>query len=410
MSAPVEATITVPRQALPSLFDGRFHMKMTWSWASCGALLLAACSASRDVESDVEADASELTREGVTTLSSVATQQCLTVENASTSDGARIVTAPCAPGSDGNWGDPSSQRWRTSQLLLAGAGWKLIDTHSGKCLGIEEASTSAGARAVLLSCDGRPNTLWKAEWIVNSDAYRNDDFHGGRRFRSVHSDLCLWLGEGVVEQRPCTTERNDPQVVSTVGHCFATVRHSYYTCDIPGSWTASGYGAQQTRCFYPPTRRAGPFTNLGDCQRAESMTSCTSRSCGYDVCEPAKCPAPPVVDTPPRAPPACDAECERDARCKAALNDFVGVEAAIEDTLSIPASCRVTGAPRVLAPGPNYYYVAPISCTLASPTATTPSEYAAGMASRGYHQSTLAAGTNATSILGTTTTRPCASY
>ncbi|MFI9841772.1 RICIN domain-containing protein [Nonomuraea sp. NPDC051941] len=73
---------------------------------------------------------------------------CLTVPGSSTSDGVQLTQSGCGS---------AAQTWN---LAASGSGYTLKAAHSGKCAGVQDASTSAGKAVQQESCSGASSQTW----------------------------------------------------------------------------------------------------------------------------------------------------------------------------------------------------------------------------------------------------------
>ncbi|MFI6736483.1 RICIN domain-containing protein [Nonomuraea sp. NPDC050451] len=73
---------------------------------------------------------------------------CLTVPGSSTSDGVQLTQSGCGS---------AAQTWN---LAAGGSGYTLKAAHSGKCAGVQDASTSAGKAVQQESCSGASSQTW----------------------------------------------------------------------------------------------------------------------------------------------------------------------------------------------------------------------------------------------------------
>ncbi|MEV0631414.1 RICIN domain-containing protein [Nonomuraea wenchangensis] len=85
---------------------------------------------------------------GAYTLVNDASGLCLTVPGASSSDGVQLTQSGCGG---------SGQVWN---LAAGGSGYTVKAAHSGKCAGVEGASTSAGKAVQQESCTGGSSQTW----------------------------------------------------------------------------------------------------------------------------------------------------------------------------------------------------------------------------------------------------------
>jgi hypothetical protein len=110
-----------------------------------------------------------------------ASSQCLTVDG--NNDGARTHAATC----DGS----VLQRWLLSPL--SADTYLIVDTASGKCLDVNNASKDNGAQILQWTCHKRPNQQWKVARQGSAFA-----------LVSVNSGKCAAIeGDGGTKQRDC---------------------------------------------------------------------------------------------------------------------------------------------------------------------------------------------------------------
>jgi hypothetical protein len=87
------------------------------------------------------------------------------------------------------------------------------------------------------------------------------------------------------------------------------------------------------------------------------------------------------------------------------------IGAKVGATLAVTATCRVAGAPYVIAPGPDHYYGANFRCTLdPQPTPERIKAFSGEMQAAGFHGYKTQRNGAVIDVLGTTTTRPCREY
>jgi hypothetical protein len=88
-------------------------------------------------------------------ISNVQTARCLTVSGASNSDNAAIVQWDCT--NNGN------ETWQTRGPFIhnsVGDYDELVNTQSGKCITVQNGSTANNARLLQFTCNGGANQLW----------------------------------------------------------------------------------------------------------------------------------------------------------------------------------------------------------------------------------------------------------
>ncbi|WP_307845293.1 RICIN domain-containing protein [Planomonospora sp. ID67723] len=105
------------------------------------------------------ASASAAPAPGAYTLLNAASNLCLAVPGASTSDGVQLTQNGCGG---------AGQTWN---LTAAGTGFRISAAHSDKCAGIIGDSTSAGKAAVQQACRESAFHTWRLE-LVSGSTYR----------------------------------------------------------------------------------------------------------------------------------------------------------------------------------------------------------------------------------------------
>lgn len=100
----------------------------------------------------------------------------------------------------------------------------------------------------------------------------------------------------------------------------------------------------------------------------------------------------------------------QESRCRGDLGiDRIGAQ--VGATLAVPATCRIAGAPYVIAPGPNRYYGANLRCTFErQPSPERIEAFSGEMEAAGYPGYKTQRDGAAIAVLGTTTSRPCRDY
>ncbi|WP_126629528.1 RICIN domain-containing protein [Dictyobacter alpinus] len=93
---------------------------------------------------------------GYFTVTSVNSGKCMGVQGASTAQGASVVQYTCNNSHDQSWlwvwtGSFTSDGWPI---------WNIVNENSGLCLGITEASQTAGTYAIQWDCNGNADQSW----------------------------------------------------------------------------------------------------------------------------------------------------------------------------------------------------------------------------------------------------------
>ncbi|WP_437806942.1 RICIN domain-containing protein [Sorangium sp. So ce1078] len=120
--------------------------------------------------------------------------KCLDVNNASTSDGAVVQQWTCNGG--------NNQQWLLQSA--GGAYYRIVARHSGKCLDVVSSSTADGASVKQYTCNGGNNQQWQFQ----------DDGGGYYRIVARHSGKCLDVVSGstsdgaAVKQYTCNGGNN----------------------------------------------------------------------------------------------------------------------------------------------------------------------------------------------------------
>jgi hypothetical protein len=154
---------------------------MRHSGILCASLLcgLASCAADDDGFAVTESTATgEISQDvlavGLASFQDVKSGRCIGVDGASTANGALIKQFTC----DGT----SNQNWNGSS---AGAQNTLKNQKSARCMGVSGASKAAGANVAQFTCDGSANQSWLLVQVGGTSTNPILNFH------NVNSALCL---------------------------------------------------------------------------------------------------------------------------------------------------------------------------------------------------------------------------
>jgi hypothetical protein len=100
--------------------------------------------------------------------------RCIGVDGASTANGALIKQFTCDNSTNQNWRGSSS-----------GGQNVLTNAKSGKCMGVSGASRSAGANIAQFNCDGTSNQAWLLIQVGGTST------NPVLNFKNVNSSLCI---------------------------------------------------------------------------------------------------------------------------------------------------------------------------------------------------------------------------
>ncbi|HSK95203.1 MAG TPA: RICIN domain-containing protein, partial [Euzebyales bacterium] len=91
------------------------------------------------------------------TVANAANGRCLTLPGASTANGAAVVQGACTGG--------AGQRFELRKVARPDSDqyFRVVATHSGKCLDVEASSQGNGAAVVQWPCAAQDNQLWRLE-------------------------------------------------------------------------------------------------------------------------------------------------------------------------------------------------------------------------------------------------------
>lgn len=122
--------------------------------------------------------------------------KCLAVKDASKAHGATLIHKECgAGGPDTIW-----------DVHAEGAGYRFINKNSGLCLGVAHQSRKDGEQVTQVNPCGRPDTVWKVEYITPGPA--GIDYEKPIVVRNSNSNKCLALVRGdELKQYGCPPHR-----------------------------------------------------------------------------------------------------------------------------------------------------------------------------------------------------------
>jgi hypothetical protein len=140
-------------------------------------------------------------------------KRCIGVDRASTVAGARIMQFDCDC--------TANQQWQLDTEHVVVVNHRaFINRKSQLCLGVDGASTSPGADLMQFSCDRRANQQWSYEELG-----RNSLGETTIRFRNANSNLCMGVdgastaNGAQIKQFACDTRQNQRWVVQSPSFC-----------------------------------------------------------------------------------------------------------------------------------------------------------------------------------------------
>jgi hypothetical protein len=79
---------------------------------------------------------------------------CLDVNGAGVTSGAQLVQSACAGTAD------HAQFWRNADTAAGGAGYHVVNYHSGYCMGIKGSALNSGAHVIQGTCSSNGTQVW----------------------------------------------------------------------------------------------------------------------------------------------------------------------------------------------------------------------------------------------------------
>ncbi|MFL6055484.1 MAG: RICIN domain-containing protein [Actinoallomurus sp.] len=113
---------------------------------------------------------------------------CLSVDGASTGNGARVLQWTC--------GTQANQQWNLA--ATDGGYYRVLAVNSGKCMSVSDGSTGNGSAVIQWDCGSRDNQQWKL--VQRDDGYFS--------IVARHSGKCLTLS-GYRSQNGATAVQSD---------------------------------------------------------------------------------------------------------------------------------------------------------------------------------------------------------
>ena len=140
--------------------------------------------------------------------------KCIDIYGASQNDGALAVQYGCHNGDNQQF-----------NFIAIGSAFQIKAEHSGKCLGVENASLTSGAKIVQLTCDAtKNNMLWRISGVGSQ-----------RQISALHSNMCMNVtgafttNNAQIIQSPCVNAINEKWRIfsSDVNVATATLKSSW---------------------------------------------------------------------------------------------------------------------------------------------------------------------------------------
>ncbi|MET0342232.1 MAG: RICIN domain-containing protein [Polyangiales bacterium] len=181
----------------------------------CLGICLAACAADEGELDEVTDDApliAALQASGSFVFRNEGSKHCIGVDRASTTAGARLKQFECDCA--------ANQTWRIESAVAIANHRALSNAKSKLCIGIDGASTKAGADLMQFPCDRKGNQQWAYE-----EQGKNGLGETLIRFRNAGSKLCIGVdgssksNGAQLKQFPCDTRANQRWVVHSPSFC-----------------------------------------------------------------------------------------------------------------------------------------------------------------------------------------------
>jgi hypothetical protein len=144
-------------------------------------------------------DSPELLEEGaVISFENVNSGRCIGVDGASTADGAHVKQFDCDRA--------ANQRWQVQSAGGSSVVFNLVNVNSAKCMGVDQGSDSPGADIRQFSCDSSANQRWAfagegqlwalfndgSELCVGVDGASEDNGAQLKQFECDNRDNQIW--------------------------------------------------------------------------------------------------------------------------------------------------------------------------------------------------------------------------